>query len=747
MRAQQDGFLLIEVMMSALIVALMVVATFSGFSALSHKSAEQRAVDEAAQLAAQSQQQMRSDPVSVLLAFKEGENVYASTVAGTNFTIEQKASFGNGSSQTGCAATETTKGQGTYILISSKITWPRMVVKPVEESSLITPPTGSALDVEASNGEVPTSGVPVVIKYVPAGSTSTNSLEGTTGPAGCVLFAGIPATEAKVEVKEAPGIVNRHGTQSWPTETVTLAPNVLTHHALKLAHGGSLIAEFTYEKGTKDVHKNNAGTGNVEEPVTGDTFVAFNSEMELPPNFEEASTIAPEPFGGALFEIIPGKPGDYEQTAPSPTEIVKFPQGDLFPFPSPKNWSAWAGDCVENKPETFDSSIKPEAKTVPPGASAPIRVETTYVILNVYAKSQAEVETMKSHGEPTWTALEMSEAKLVTIKDKRCSGVTPDNEDPVNIEHTQYTTTNTEWGGHLSAPFQPFGEYELCLEGGEKGVGYGRVYRPKKPYINENPSKPVTLNLYLNELSQTEKQEKRKEEELAAQKAREAKETEARTKREALEHEAEKSRIAGETETRTKREASEKETKAKREASEAASKKEREKEETTQKETKTKEEATKTERLAKEKAEKETWESEVSKNKNSKLTKEKEDKEKEEAQATKRKTAEAAEKTAREKRESEEKATQTKRKEEEEAKKAAETKETKEKSEAETKETEKRKAAETKEAETRTAAETKETETRKSEEKKAEEAKVAAEAAETTELSNRAQIVETKKTC
>jgi type II secretory pathway pseudopilin PulG len=734
----QHGFLLIEVMMSALIVGLMVVATFTGFEGLTHKSAEQRAVDEAAVLAAQSQQQLRSDPASVLLAFKEGKNTYTATAAGTTFTIVQKASFGNGSAQTGCAATETTKGQGTYILISSTVSWHRMVVKPVEESSLITPPIGSALDVEASNGETPTSGVPVVIKYVPAGSTSTSSLEGTTGPNGCVLFAGIPSTEAKVEVRETSGIVNRHGTQSWPTEAVTLAPNVLTHHALKLAHAGSVTAEFTYENATKDTHKNNAGTGNVEETVTGDTFVVYNSEMEQPPNFEEGSTTNPEPFTGTLFEIIPGEPGAYKQTASSPTEPIKYPQGNLFPFPSPKNWTAWAGDCIENKPETFDAAVKAEAKTVPPGAPATIKVPTTYVMLYVYSKSQAEIKAMAKKGEATWPSLETAQAKLVTITDKKCSGISPDNETPVKDEHTQYTTTGGEWGGHLSAPFQPFGEYELCLAGENN-----RVYKPKEAYVNKKPGEPVTLNIYLNELSQSEKQAIRKEKENEVHNARLAKEAETKTAREASEAVTRTKREAGETETKTNRVASEAATKEKRLATEAATAKEREKQEATEKETKTKEEATKKERETKETSERNKWKEEETAKK---ITK-KERETKEATQTTNRKAAEATEKTSREKRESEEKATANKKKEEEAAKKKAEEKELEEKAKAEAKEAETRKAAETKETETKNAAVAKEIETAKAELKKEEEATAEAVKKETTELAEKEDVVETKPGC
>jgi Tfp pilus assembly protein PilV len=738
----QDGFMLVEVLISAMIVALMAVATVTGFTALNKTGAEERHRNEAAVLAAESQESMRSDPVTTLLSFKEeGGNTYTAKVAGTKYTIVQKASFGNGSEATGCSATESTKGQGTYVRISSTVTWTHMVVKPVTEASIITPPTGSALDVEASNGQTPTAGVPVIVKYVPSGGTTTSSLEGTTSSSGCVLFAGIPATEATVEVEETAGIVNRHGTQSWPTATVTLAPNVLTRDQLTLAHAGSVTAEFTYRGLNKDVHSNNAGTGNYEEPVTGDTFVVYNAEMELPPNWQEGSTTAPEPFSGALFEILPAKlTSGYQQTAPSPKETTRYPNGDLFPFPSPKNWTAWAGDCLANKPEPYDSSVTAEAKTVPPGGPVTIKVPTTYVMLNVYAATEAEVSAKSKKSEPTWTALDTTESKPVTTTNKKCEGVTaPDNETSVNVKHVQATTTGTEWGGHLSAPFQPFGEYELCLAGEN-----GKVYRPKsQPYTNTNPEKPVTLNIYLNELSHSEIKTTRETKEKETQSTRVSKEKETQTAREASESATKAARVTAETEAKTKREAKEKETKTKRETTEAASGKEREKEETAQKETKTKEETTKKERETKESGERKTWEEEE---KSKKIT-HAERLKKEETQTKNRATSETTEKKAKENRESEEKATKKKREEEAAAKKAAETKELEEKTKAEAKETETRKTEETKETATRVAAEAKEGEARKTEETK--EAKVTSEEVKTEEtaLAAREDIIESGTSC
>ena len=58
----EGGFLLIEVMMSAMFVALIVVATLNGFDIANKTTAEQRRHDEANVLAAQSQEQLRTEP-------------------------------------------------------------------------------------------------------------------------------------------------------------------------------------------------------------------------------------------------------------------------------------------------------------------------------------------------------------------------------------------------------------------------------------------------------------------------------------------------------------------------------------------------------------------------------------------------------------------------------------------------------------------------------------------------------------
>jgi type II secretory pathway pseudopilin PulG len=611
--SSQDGFLLIEVLISTLLVGVMVIATYNGLDSINRSTAEQRRHNEAAELAIQSQEQLRSDTATALLALPSAGHSYTVTVSGTQYTITQKASYGNGGEQTGCNASEK-KGsgaKGTYILIGSSVTWPHAKA-PVTESSIITPPTGSALKVNVTNGgETPTAGVPIAVTYTPVGTESPTTIEATTGSSGCALFAGIPATSATVEAKETQGIVTKWGSLYLPSTEVTLAPNVLTELPLTLAPGGRLQAEFRWGGATEYTHKGNGGVSTVTQKVTGDTFVAFNVNMKEAPKFETGSNQNTFTMSGNLYEVLPDTAGGaYEATSTTPQEPIKYPQGNLFPFPTSENsWTVYAGDCTYNNPKEVTEVAKttvvnPANKEVLAGASATVAVPVTYVELNVYhKKTQAEIKAL---GSEAWKWLETTNPYPVTLTNKKCAGVKPDNETVLKTQHTQLTTTGTVWGGHLETPFQPFGEYELCL------YAAGKTYTVK-PYVNVSATSSVTRNIYLEELSNKEKEAARKTSEAA--------------------------------------------TKAAREASEAPAREKREKEEKTEKETKAAEEAAKSTRLATEASEKAAWEREVRLNGKSASTKEREDREKESAQATKRAAAEEAEHTAETKRKAEETAT------------------------------------------------------------------------------------------
>lgn len=538
--------MLLEVVITSLLVGLIVIATLTGFNVVNQTTADQRQHDEAAFLAAQSQEQLRSDPASTLELLESSPHQYTQTSGGNTYTITQQSKIlGAGESSAACNVTQKTRQSGNAIRVSSTVTWHEQETghRPgVTESSVITPPTGSGFEVDAGNAPNPTEGIAGVtaeVQYSPTKGGAPATVERTTGSEGCVVFAGIPATSALVFIKEKVGYVTVNGSTTYPSKEVTLAPNYTTHDAVVYNRGGSLTARFIYKKHPEYSHPNNEGTGEVEEKAKGDTFVAFNTGMGGS-DFEIGSkryAIG----SGDIYEPLPGEATHESSTTPK--ESVKYPNGNLFPFLEEKEkegkkegespWVVYAGDCPNNDPETIISGFKlPGKVAVKPGEATVVEVPTSYVAISLYkgSKSEAAKATHK------WEALETTNSHLVTITNGKCAGVTPDNEATIKDEHLQNTTTeasSAKNGGHLEDPFQPFGEFQLCVYDSELGTPTkGKTYTIS---YDNNTEAGNAAEIFLGQPSQSEQElhaQEEEEKENATKAARIKKEEEPKIKRE-----------------------------------------------------------------------------------------------------------------------------------------------------------------------------------------------------------------------
>ncbi len=441
---REDGLTLIEVVITALLVALIVIATLTGFQDVNRVSADERFHDEAAMLAAQSQAQLRSDPASVLDALEgasEHRHSYTTKVDGNLYTIAQEATYidesKTGSDCLATAAAESTKNEGDYLRVTSRVTWPQLKAagrEAVSDSSIITPPDGSALEVDVTNGASPeaaVSGVTSVVKYTGVESTEATTIEGTTGTAGCVVFGGIPATSAKVEIKEVPGYVTTSGAVKVPPKEVTIAPNITTHDMVVLNEGGAISAKFTY--GGKEVE--------------GNTFVAYFPEVTKPTTEFTVGSIEPEFESGGEHKYK-ANTEKYAFSVTTPINATSYSKGDLFPFPTTKKeWVVFAGDCQENNAHTVDSSVSDGEAVVSAGKTATTSVPMTDLALNVYTG------TSTAGGALSTTAYEV---KITNTACEKAS--TPINASAANLIHKQKTKE-----GHLEHAYQPFGKEKLCL--------------------------------------------------------------------------------------------------------------------------------------------------------------------------------------------------------------------------------------------------------------------------------------------
>ncbi len=476
-----------EVLISALIVGLIVVGTFTGIDVAQSTGISERDHNEAILLSSESQESLRSAPASTFdSSTGVWEHAYTKSINGESYSVTQKASFLNsGGEAAACSATNTTRQETNSLRLTSVVSWPQQEAQehahgndpPVTVSSVTTPPAASALEVDVGNYPTPTAGVagvPVTIKYIANGSGTEESLSGTTGSPGCVVFSAVPASSALVEIGEKAGYVDPSGSSKWQTKEVTIAPNHTTHYPVTLNEGGAIKAELLFKNspGLDTIRERVTGSATLKEPVTVDTVVAANQLMESSPNFELGSAKAGTWSAGTYTPVFGTTTTASSTTAnetwatsittPIETAGTKYPNGNLFPFPAPGAWDVYAGACTANNPHTLNAAIGESTLDVTGGTTQPVKVPVSYVKLNVYTSA-------KTSSTPTF---DEATAYPVTITNTACKSLTPDNESAINEpKETEYvtvdnSTNSTSWplyGGHLEHPFLPFGAGRLCL--------------------------------------------------------------------------------------------------------------------------------------------------------------------------------------------------------------------------------------------------------------------------------------------
>ena len=506
----QEGFLLIEVMISALLVALIVTATFNGLDVATRLTSDQRTRGQASLLAAQSEEQLRTEPASALDTLESKPHKYTTAVGGTTYTITQEAKAVSASgSTTGCSVTETTAQTGANILITSRVGWARQIAthRPeVKQVSVITPPTGSGIEVDVVNGlDEGVEGVTARAEFIPNEAGSYNTVEGTTGKAGCVVLTGIQATSAKLSIVEKAGFVTPTGALQVAPKELTIAPNVTTHDPVQYAPAGRITAKFTYKGST-----NYGG-----KEVKSDTFVAYNTELGVKPEYETGSTAFE--FKSELEEPYKSLTGSYAASA-STAAGAKYLTGRLWDFKGP--WQVFAGDCPANK-------VSYEPAVVLAGSTTSVSVPTSYTKLSVYTGADGSPEP----GELDKEAIKETGKNVIKITNSSCTGA----EEALNAYSTVITHEQKETlpEGRLENPFQPFGNFSLCLyEPKQK-----RTYTTSYSNTEVNGSTP---NIYLKQKT-TAEQEKEKTEAKTAKESRETAEKaaeKAKEKREKEESEA-----------------------------------------------------------------------------------------------------------------------------------------------------------------------------------------------------------------
>jgi Tfp pilus assembly protein PilV len=419
--ADERGISLVEVLVSAIICALIATAVALALMAGADTDADQRYRSQAAELAQQDQQRLKGlSALQLTDLAPPNQETRTVTLNGIPYQITSTANFLN--STNGAACGSSGAGAAAYYQVISQVTWGINHRGPVTYASLITPPAGGTLltDVEDQTG-APLPGVSVTATEQAADGSDTAS--GTTDSSGCSIFSALDPGDYTLALSD-PGYVTDDDVPADPydlsatvTSTGTATPSGGNPIILGLA--GTFNASFNYVNGTTT-------TGQVAPAVSwygaGTSDSMSNAECET-----SATSGASTCPTTASSNITPAA------TVPTSGSITAFP----FEFTGPSytgNYSVWAGACKQEQPPTGYDTF-----TISPGSSQTLAVQEPALDLTVtYQGTRVAPTDVKM--------------RFVSSSGTACS----DPSSSTYITEPIVSDAATDANGVLASPGQPF---------------------------------------------------------------------------------------------------------------------------------------------------------------------------------------------------------------------------------------------------------------------------------------------------
>ena len=439
--------MLIEVLISAVLVALITVATFTGFQAATRSGATQRVRAEAAQVVAKEQEKLRGLSTNELEQYGKKTLTEEPEVNKTKFKVTNAVSFVSSSSNK--FTCEAAGGGANYLQITSSVTW-LGALHPVRQSSVVSIPTTAAVEVKVIEAD----GLPVEGATVEARESGKETGPSQVTPAsGCVVFGGLTAGTAYKFYASKSGSMTPTGETS-PFKEATPTLTGVSVLEFTLAAAGNLEAKFT--------------SGGA--PSEGDTFVAYQTHVETR-KFYQA-----------------GVAGTFYSTVFSPS---------LYPFTilkekvwEPEKYLVYAGDCTANNPETASGgTVKPQEASVVAGHTEPVTIATPPVTVIAYeAAKESEVTENKNTNRVT------ANIESMKVINKACKSVEAQNG-AVKYEHVVKPTVNP--AKELVLPAQPYAkELEICIVA-KIGASSEPYFKPKNVVVKNETAAGTKATFYM----------------------------------------------------------------------------------------------------------------------------------------------------------------------------------------------------------------------------------------------------------
>lgn len=410
---EQSGFTIIEVLMSAVLVAMIATGVFAGFDAATTASGQNRSRTVAAGLAQSDQERIRSMTPDQLADLNETRSP---VVNGKTYTVVSTAVWTTDPSGTAsCAGMGQEAG---YQKITSTVTWPdRGPLKPVVEDSLRAVPNGGyrdsrgslAVKVTGANGTTGVADLPITVTGPRNYSVTTNSL-------GCVLLGFVPVGSYTVSYSRAGYVedkVRNNQNAQAISQTVAVEGEQTTSVEGVYDQAGSIGVTY---KTRVPLATSDVGT-------TGDGFTLSNSGLGFP----NIRTFGP-----------------FTAAATQSSGATK----SLFPFAT-NAYTPWAGKCAENNP------VLPANGGQLTNANAGVSLTAGAAVTGaVVHEPMIKVTVNKyTNSAQTTTAAVTTAAKVVARP--LITGCTAD--------YNQSTANNGTIADNLQ-PTLPYGDYTLCAQ-------------------------------------------------------------------------------------------------------------------------------------------------------------------------------------------------------------------------------------------------------------------------------------------
>jgi type II secretory pathway pseudopilin PulG len=361
--ARADGFGLIEVLVSALIVVALGATVAQALIVGAFTSSDQRKRSQAAEVDQQDQQRLRGLSSAQLNGLDNAPQVRVVTLDGTPFTVTSTARFLSSTGGSACGSSGA--GAAAYYKTTSTSNWPGNTRSAVTSGSLVTPPAGGTLltqvqdqTLDATGKGAPIPGVTVAASG-PAPATGTVAASGSTDAGGCAVFPGLQSGDYTLALTAA-GYVDKDGNSPLASSAVVTSvgtANPSSGNPLIMGLAGTVNANFTTVPVLATVTGQQApglswlGTG------ASRSMNVYKSSL-LSPAGTPPSVCGPGSASCSLGSLIPAS-----------GTISLFPfafVGNVYT----NNYRAWAGGCrQEEAPDGYDTY------TVGPGSNQTLAVQ------------------------------------------------------------------------------------------------------------------------------------------------------------------------------------------------------------------------------------------------------------------------------------------------------------------------------------------------------------------------------------